>query len=168
MILMENHFRWSRELSGWKVLALNLRLVSQALWTISNVLLVYLTTNYLTHTSHGYTHLPYPGKGAFGKQCSRNTNEWERQFSDLLKYRSTHGGDSKVPTKNTTLGRWVSSQRKKYRQFINDEGRDQDQAFGWSKELRNRFQRLKDIGFNFYVGKGNAQQRKSNLTETAK
>lgn len=100
------------------------------------------------------------GKGAFGKLCSRNTDEWEKQFSDLLKY-CEKNGDCNVPTKCTSLGRWVSSQRKKYRLFLADEGRDQHQAFGWSKELRSRFKRLKDIGFNFYLGKGNAQQKKS-------
>lgn len=101
------------------------------------------------------------GKGAFGKLCYRNTNEWEKQFSNLLKYRDTHG-DCKVPTKNTTLGRWVSSQRKQYRQFLTDNCRGS--ILGWSNELRNRFHRLANIGFNFHVGKGNAQQGKSNWT----
>jgi len=110
---------------------------------------------------------PSIGKGAFGKICSRNTNEWEKQFSDLIRYRDIHG-DCNVPTKSTSLGRWVASQRKKHRQFLADEGRVEDQVFAWGKELRNRFQRLKDIGFNFYVGKGNAQQKRSNSRETPK
>ncbi|KAL7535093.1 hypothetical protein ACHAXR_012122 [Thalassiosira sp. AJA248-18] len=100
------------------------------------------------------------GKGAFGKLCTRNTNEWEKQFADLVKFRETHG-TCNVPTKCTSLGRWVGTQRKKYRQFLADEGKDQD-PIGWSKELRLRFQRLEAIGFSFYVGKGNAQQNKSN------
>lgn len=108
------------------------------------------------------------GKGAFGKQCSRNANEWEKQFADLLKYRLTHG-TCNVPTKCTTLGRWVSSQRKKYRQFLVDgeKKKDQDQIVpGWSKELRGRFQRLRDVGFNFHLGKGNAQQNRKSPTTT--
>ncbi|KAL7534886.1 hypothetical protein ACHAXR_009094 [Thalassiosira sp. AJA248-18] len=100
------------------------------------------------------------GQGAFGKLCTRNTNEWEKQFADLVKFRDTHGSCN-VPTKCTSLGRWVATQRKKYRQFLADEGKDQD-PIGWSKELRLRFQRLEAIGFSFYVGKGNAQQNNSN------
>lgn len=98
------------------------------------------------------------GKGAFGKVCTRNANEWEKQFADLIKYRDTHG-TCNVPTKCSSLGRWVASQRKKYRQFVENEGTEQD-LIGWSKELRQRFQRLKDAGFSFYVGKGNAQPKR--------
>eukprot|EP00578_Thalassiosira_sp_NH16_P010495 CAMPEP_0181110142 /NCGR_PEP_ID=MMETSP1071-20121207/18557_1 /TAXON_ID=35127 /ORGANISM="Thalassiosira sp., Strain NH16" /LENGTH=523 /DNA_ID=CAMNT_0023193895 /DNA_START=437 /DNA_END=2005 /DNA_ORIENTATION=- len=70
------------------------------------------------------------GKGTLGKLCSRNINEWEKQFADLLRYRDANR-TCDVPTKCTSLGRWVSNQRKKYRDFHADEGRNQDQAFGW-------------------------------------
>ena len=92
--------------------------------------------------------------------CTRNTNEWEKQFDDLVKYKAVHG-NCNVPTKCTSLGRWVANQRKKYRQFHADDAEKMQDLIGWSEELRNRFQRLHDVGFSFFVGKGNAQQKKS-------
>ena len=121
----------------------------------------YMLRNYLSDST---TSLVSSGKGAFGKFCSRNTSEWEKQFSNLLKYRDAKG-DCKVPTKKTTLGRWVSSQRKQYRQFLTDTRGNQ--PVDWSGELHNRFLRLANIGFDFHIGKGNAQQRKSNASQIA-
>lgn len=110
-----------------------------------------------------YTHmnvtLTHPGKGAFGKLSSRNVSEWEKKFTALIKYRDANG-TCNVPTKNNSLGRWVSNQRKKYRDFLADQGKGQEQDFGWDSELQNRFQRLKDAGFNFHVGKGGNQPYK--------
>ena len=62
-----------------------------------------------------------------------------------------------MPTKETTLGRWVSNQRKHYQQFL----ADPDRGAGGRAELRRRFERLAGAGFHFYVGKGNAQPGKA-------
>ena len=44
---------------------------------------------------------------------------WEQKFADLVRYRDAHG-HCNVPTKykeDTALGRWVSTQRKQYKEF---------------------------------------------------
>ena len=50
----------------------------------------------------------------------RNTKEWDNRFAELLRYKSIHG-NCDVPLKSEgdfkSLGRWVSSQRKKYKEF---------------------------------------------------
>ncbi|KAL7518023.1 hypothetical protein ACHAWX_002889 [Stephanocyclus meneghinianus] len=103
------------------------------------------------------------GKGAFGRttghlMSSRNTREWESQFVILQKYRESHG-DCDVPVKSDkykSLGRWVSAQRKKYHQYfgLNAAGKP-------SNDLLVRFERLKEIGFNFCIGSGKAKRGKS-------
>ena len=54
-----------------------------------------------------------------------------------------------------SLGRWISAQRRKYQQYIS-----KDATIKPSKDLLHRFQRLKDIGFNFLIGSGNAKRDK--------
>jgi len=76
---------------------------------------------------------------------------WENQFAELLllRYKSIHG-DCDVPVKSNgefrSLGRWVTSQRKKYQEF---------QQSG--KGDRSKFRRLAELGFRFKIGSGNAQ-----------
>lgn len=50
--------------------------------------------------------------------------------------------------KYRSLGRWVSAQRKKYKE---SEGKP-------SHDLLARFERLKEIGFNFSIGSGKAKR----------
>ena len=64
-----------------------------------------------------------PKKKGAGKALfisCRNTKEWDTRFAELLRYRSIHG-DCDVPVKTygnvKSLGRWVTSQRKKYKEF---------------------------------------------------
>lgn len=105
---------------------------------------------------------PCIGKGAFGRttghlMSSRNTREWENQFNILQTYRATHG-NCDVPVKSDeyrSLGRWVSSQRKKYRQYFDLKATGKP-----SNDLLIRFERLKKIGFNFCIGSGNAKRGK--------
>jgi len=108
------------------------------------------------------------GTGHFGKTnghllYSRHAKEWEKQFASLLHYRDTYG-NCDVPTQSAkyrSLGRWVSAQRKKHRQFCSEVGKDQqDQpSTRGSKELHVRFQRLNDIGFNFIIGSGSRKKK---------
>ena len=89
---------------------------------------------------------------------SRNIREWENQFVILQKYRATHG-DCDVPVKSDkyrSLGRWVSAQRKKYHQYFGLEAAGKP-----SNDLLVRFERLKEIGFNFCIGSGKAKRGKS-------
>ena len=50
----------------------------------------------------------------------RNAKEWDNRFAELLRYKSIHG-NCDVPVKSEgdfkSLGRWVTSQRKKYKDF---------------------------------------------------
>ena len=103
-----------------------------------------------------------PGKGAYGKTHGlllswRNAKEWEKRFAELERYRAITG-NCDVPVKSEqhrSLGRWVTAQRKKYRQFFGG-----DQLVAGSSELNIRFQRLKEIGFSFAIGSGNAKKAK--------
>lgn len=54
-----------------------------------------------------------------------------------------------------SLGRWISAQRRKYQQYISKDSNAKP-----SNDLLHRFQRLKDIGFNFSIGSGNAKREK--------
>ena len=103
------------------------------------------------------------GKGALGKVCAYNATEWEKKFAELVQYQATHG-HADVPTKTTSLGRWVAQQRRKWRQFLSDEGRECDDQTGWNEVLQSRFQRLSDVGFHFHIGKG-AHSRKRTRTK---
>jgi len=50
----------------------------------------------------------------------RNSQDWDNRFAELLRYKSIYG-DCDVPVKADgdfkSLGRWVTSQRKKYKEF---------------------------------------------------
>jgi len=103
---------------------------------------------------------PSIGKGSFGKRnglllTSQNSKDWKNQFANLLRYRDIHG-NCDVPTQSDaefkSLGRWVSSQRKKYREFIQHQQ-------GGSKDLYERFKRLDEVGFKFSIGSGRSQRK---------
>jgi hypothetical protein len=65
---------------------------------------------------------------------------WEQKYEDLIAYKEVHG-DCNVPTKykkDTSLGRWVSTQRKQYkerqqgnRSLMTDEREAKLQALGF-------------------------------------
>jgi hypothetical protein len=64
---------------------------------------------------------------------SRHSKEWDNRFAELLRYKSIHG-DCDVPVKSDgdfkSLGRWVTSQRKKYKEFHSGEyGEDSPDDF---------------------------------------
>ena len=68
---------------------------------------------------------------------------WEQKFADLVAYSQEHG-HCNVPTKfkqDTSLGRWVSTQRKQYK----------DLMAGSTKSLmtRERADRLQALGFRW-------------------
>ena len=93
---------------------------------------------------------------------TKNSMNWEQQFNSLKEYKSIHG-NCDVPVKNETyksLGRWVSAQRKKYQQQVSCN------TVGAGNELEQRFQRLKDIGFNFVIGSGNAGKKQISITQS--
>ena len=50
----------------------------------------------------------------------RNSKEWDNRFAELLRYKSIHG-NCDVPVKSEgdfkSLGRWVTAQRKKHKEF---------------------------------------------------
>ncbi|KAL7536620.1 hypothetical protein ACHAXR_007293 [Thalassiosira sp. AJA248-18] len=79
------------------------------------------------------------------------TAPWDHQFTSLLKYRQLYG-NCDVPTACTeyrSLGRWVSTQRSRFREFrccnrqLSPEGVEQ----------QRRFQKLTEVGFRFAIGK---------------
>jgi len=67
-----------------------------------------------------------PKKKGTGKNISsvyvscRNAKEWDNRFAELLRYKSLHG-NCDVPVKSDgdfkSLGRWVTSQRRKFKEF---------------------------------------------------
>ncbi len=87
----------------------------------------------------------------------RNTKEWDNRFAELLRYKSIHG-NCDVPVKSDgdfkSLGRWVTSQRKKYKDFHSGQlGGDTAEQF------LTRFRRLEEIGFKFKIGSGRGSGR---------
>ena len=67
---------------------------------------------------------------------------WEQKYNDLVAYRELHGHVN-VPTKfklDSSLGRWVSTQRKQYKDF---------QAGTKSLMTLERAARLEELGFRW-------------------
>ena len=107
------------------------------------------------------------GKGRQGKRTriipEYNKKGWENQFAELLNYKATYGNCSVrlLDPNYRSLGRWVGSQRKKYREYCiaqplpwlqvgdDDEKKKKLEPITGDKELVLRFERLKDIGFDF-------------------
>lgn len=94
----------------------------------------------------------------------KSSRDWEKQFNSLKEYKSIYGNcDVPVKTKQyKSLGRWVSAQRKKYRQHVSGNAAECNPG----NELVQRFQRLREINFNFVIGSGNAKKRNSNAQST--
>ena len=70
------------------------------------------------------------------------------------------------------LGRWVSAQRKEYKKFCSNCEKTGESA-GARGKLFGRFQRLKNIGFQFVMGKGTYHRKfkaeiSMNQTQVAK
>ena len=80
-----------------------------------------------------------------------NSSAWEKQFTQLLKYRAKHH-NCNVPTRGSSLGRWVSKMRKQYRTYDLCKEKPND----WNDEMEKRYLRLKEVGFVFCfrAGKG--------------
>ena len=78
-----------------------------------------------------------------------NGSAWEKQFTQLLKYRAKHH-NCNVPTRGSSLGRWVSKMRKQYRTYDLCKEKPND----WNDEMEKRYLRLKEVGFIFCAGKG--------------
>ena len=89
----------------------------------------------------------------FGKVNTSTASMWEKKFNDLIKYRDENG-NCDVPTKKSSLGRWVANQRKQYRDYDYNAGKNQSNDDARAKELHNRYEKLKDAGFKFSIGKG--------------
>lgn len=65
---------------------------------------------------------------------------WEQKFRDLQRYMEEHG-HCNVPTKykkDTSLGRWVSTQRKQYKEMIENKP---------TLMTQERAERLESLGF---------------------
>lgn len=70
----------------------------------------------------------------------KGTTLWEQRYQELCRYRQEHGHCS-VPTKykiDATLGRWVSTQRKQYKDMKENKR---------SLMTEQRFEKLEAIGF---------------------
>ena len=91
-----------------------------------------------------------------GKGKRMSYSNWEKNFADLIKYRDTHG-HCDVNTKTSSLGRWVGGQRNLYKKH-NEETGNKDKDLHHDKELEKRFQKLKDAGFKFSIGKGSGRR----------
>ena len=76
---------------------------------------------------------------------------WEQQFKNLCKYREENGHcDVRYSEtgKWKPLAEWVKRQRKVYRKFHSN-----GEAQG-NRDLLERFDRLREIGFKFRIGSG--------------
>lgn len=82
---------------------------------------------------------------------------WHQRFQELSAYKDTHG-DCIVPTiypDNPALGRWVATQRKQYRKYVNaKETGTADQATGSGGMDEERVGLLEGIGFVWELGPG--------------
>ena len=70
---------------------------------------------------------------------------WEKQFAKLVAYRAIHH-NCNVPTRGSSLGRWVSKMRKQYKTYDLCKEKPKD----WNDE--KRLYRLKEVGFVFRAG----------------
>ncbi len=91
----------------------------------------------------------------------RNAKEWDSRFAELLRYKSVHG-NCDVPVKSDgdfkSLGRWVTSQRKKYKDFHSGQlGVEVD--IDIAEQFLTRFRRLDEIGFKFKIGSGRVKRQ---------
>ena len=122
----------------------------------------------MSHNAHLYSlHAP-SGTGQIGKKGSdfqfscHSNSVWERHFGSLLHFQEIHG-HCNVPTiakgEFRSLGRWVSSQRKEYKNFYQN-GNEVNGDGVAREEFSIRCQRLKDIGFNFVGSKGRPRKLK--------
>ncbi len=89
----------------------------------------------------------------------RNTKEWDNRFAELLRYKSIYG-NCDVPVKTEgdfkSLGRWVTAQRKKHKDFHSGEMNGIENA----DLFLTRFRRLEEIGFQFKIGSGRGNSRR--------
>ncbi|KAL7491067.1 hypothetical protein ACHAWT_001542 [Skeletonema menzelii] len=89
----------------------------------------------------------------------RNNKEWDNRFAELLRYKTIYG-NCDVPVKTEgdfkSLGRWVTSQRKKYKEFNSGEMTGIENA----DQFLTRFRRLDEIGFKFKIGSGRGNGRR--------
>lgn len=96
----------------------------------------------------------------------RNTKEWDNRFAELLRYKSIHG-DCDVPVKSDgefkSLGRWVTSQRKKHKDFHSGTLNGDN-----AEEFLTRFHRLEEIGFKFKIGSGRGNSRPGKASASGK
>lgn len=115
----------------------------------------------------------FSGKGRHGNRTriipEYNKKGWEDQFLELLKYKATHGNClvKLLDPNYRSLGRWVGSQRKKYREYFtqeqyseyslqvgyDDKKKKRLESITGDQELVLRYERLKDLGFDFVVRK---------------
>ena len=72
----------------------------------------------------------------------RGESNFERHFQDLCRYKERHG-HCVVPTKEGTLGRWVTNLRHEYKAFQDPKTRNK------SKLLQSKIDRLNEIGFKW-------------------
>ena len=82
----------------------------------------------------------------------RQVRAWEKQFIHLCKYREERGHCDVRYTevgKWKPLAEWVKRQRKVYRKFHSARA-----VQGGNNDLLERFDRLREIGFNFRIGSG--------------
>ena len=70
---------------------------------------------------------------------------WEKQFAKLVAYCAIHH-NCNVPTRGSSLGRWVSKMRKQYKTYDLCKEKPKD----WNDE--KRLYRLKEVGFVFRAG----------------
>ena len=135
----------------------------------------------LTHIIYLFTITRPLGTGQIDKKVTRfqtscyNNARWERQFESLQHFQEMYGHVN-VPTiskgKFRPLGRWVSAQRKDYKKFCSN-CEETGESAGARGKLFGRFQRLKNIGFQFVMGKGTYHRKfkaeiSMNQTQAAK
>jgi hypothetical protein len=101
---------------------------------------------------------------AIGFQWGKSKDVWDERYEELKAWKQEHNGDCNVPTKRGgTLGRWVSEQRRQYKEFRDDEGKkrkrgDAEESPGFgddsTKKKRKklspeRVAKLNALGFNW-------------------
>lgn len=84
---------------------------------------------------------------------------WEEKFADLKRYYNQHG-HCNVPTKykkDTALGRWVSTQRKQYKDMKDNKR---------SLMTQEKIERLEALGFRWTLGQHEDPDSESSSTSS--
>merc|ERR1711862_351701 len=96
------------------------------------------------------------GKGVFSQCSTRNNKDWEVQFNHLVKFKEANG-HCNVPTKVSTLGRWVAI---KGRNIVSVKPIKAIKIVNQRRNWLDSFKDWKQLAFLFILVKGEGKKRK--------